>query len=111
LLWLGRPTPARVAVFERLLAFAELDTALRRAWSGLDAARHETPGLGALLESARSALLQPNPAPLETAALALLAHPDSTHPAAMRAVSGMFGAHILLVREARALRHYRIVRE
>ena len=56
--WLGTPTPARLAVFRRLYAFAELDTALRRAWSGVDAARVASPGLAAPLATARAALLQ-----------------------------------------------------
>ena len=35
--WLGRPTPARLAVLNRLSAFTELESALRRARAGLQA--------------------------------------------------------------------------
>ena len=74
---LGRATPARLAVFNRLYAFAELDTALRRAWSGLDAAGSVAPGLIPQITAARAALRQYEPEALERSAEALLSHPDS----------------------------------
>jgi uncharacterized membrane protein YccC len=107
--WLGRPTPARLAVFERLHAFAELDTALRRAWSGLDAVHNPSPTLAAAVATARAALLQHEAEPVAEAAKALLAQPEATQPEITRAISGLYGARILLAREARALRRYRIV--
>ncbi len=109
--WLGRPTPARLAVFARLHGFAELDTALRRAWSGLDAVRAASPALAAAVATARAALLQHEPAPLEDAAQALLSQPEAVLPEVTRAISGLYGARILLAREARALHHYRIVED
>jgi uncharacterized membrane protein YccC len=109
--WVGHPTPARLAVFERLHAFAELDTALRRAWSGLDAVRNPSPALAAAVATARTALLQHKPAPLEDAAAALLAQPEAAQPDITRAISGLYGARILLGRQARALRQYRIVED
>jgi hypothetical protein len=108
--WMGTATPARVAVFNRLYAFAELDTALRRAWSGLDAAGSVAPELIPEITAARAALRQYEPEALERSAQALLSHPDSGRPEILQAVSGMYGAHILLAREARSLRHYGIVR-
>ena len=108
LAWLGRPTPARLAVFGRLYAFAELDTALRRAWSGLDAARDGMPGLKLALDAATAALLTDDPARIETAARALAAGDQATNPAMLRAISGMYGAQFLLARQSRALRHYRV---
>ena len=108
--WLGRPTPVRLAVFSRLYAFAELDTALRRAWTGLDLAVGVTPGLAPEIAAARAALCQTDPALLEQSAQALLNHKESGRPEIIQAVSGMYGAHILLAREARSLLHYGIVR-
>jgi len=107
--WLGRPTPARMALFARLHSFAELDTALRRAWSGLDAIRDPSPALAAAVATARMALLQHQSGPVEAAAAALLAQPEATQPAVTRAISGLYGARILLAREARALHRYGIV--
>ena len=108
--WLGHPTPARMAMFERLHAFAELDTALRRAWSGLDAAHDSLPGLAIPLAAARDALSNHDPAAIEAAAEGLVEHPEAQRPDIMRAISGMYGARILLAREARALRHYRVLK-
>ena len=106
---LGRPTKARLAVFTRLHSFAELDTALRRAWSGLDAVRDPPPALAAAIASARAALRQHEAGPLASAAESLLAQPEAAQPEITRAISGLYGARMLLGREARALRHYRIV--
>ena len=108
-LWLGRQTTARLAVFDRLYAFAELDLALRRAWSGLAAAEAAMPGLAALVQAARAALLQHDPAALDAAARALLAGPADPHPDLLRAASGMFGAQALLQRDARALQRYGVL--
>jgi uncharacterized membrane protein YccC len=107
--WLGRPTPARLALFERLHSFAELDTALRRAWSGLDAVERPSSALATALATARAALLQHEAGPVAAAAEALLAEPEATQPEITRAISGLYGARILLAREARALHRYGIV--
>ncbi len=109
--WLGDPTQARLAVLDRLHIFIELDTALHRAWTGLDAASHSAPGLAVPLAAARAAMLRPSPDRLETAASALLAQSGPDQPDIIRAVSGMYGARMLLAREARALRHYGVLQD
>jgi uncharacterized membrane protein YccC len=108
--WLGEPTPARLAVLRRLHVFAELDIALHRAWSGLDRMSRTLPGQAAAVAAARAALLQHGPDALEAAARALLTPPGPIHPDVMRAVSGLYGAQILLGQQRHALRHYRVLR-
>jgi hypothetical protein len=92
-----------------LHSFAELDTALRRAWSGLDAVERPSSALATALATARAALLQHEAGPVAAAAEALLAEPEATQPEITRAISGLYGARILLAREARALHRYGIV--
>jgi len=109
-IWLGNPTPARLAVLNRMQVFTELDTALHRAWAGLDAAFQTAPGLAVPLAAARAALLQGEPSVLEAAADALLAQSGPAQPNVMGVVSGMHGARILLAEQRRALIHYGILR-
>ncbi len=90
--WLGRLTPARIAVLERLSAFSELESALRRAWAGM-----------------RSLGLQMPPREadaLEAASRDLLArhHPPGTQ--VIQAAAGLYGSALLLRLHGRALRHY-----
>ncbi len=110
-LWLGRPTPARLAALHRLYAFAELDTALRRAWSGLHAAALDAPALAQPIAAARRSLRECQPEAMLAAGQALLDHQDATcdADAALRAVSGLYGAQFLLRREMRALRRYGVL--
>lgn len=111
-LWLGRPTPARQAVLHRLFAFAEFETVLDQAWTALDAALGMAPGLAEPVATARTSLIQADPAMMVTAAHALLehAHASRAREAVLRAVSALFGAQDLLTRQARALRLYGVLR-
>ena len=93
--WLGQPTPARLAVLERLSAFTELESALRRARAGLH-------GLG-------RAMPPPDPDRFEAAARALLGagYPSGeARRAALQAAAGLYGSAVLLRRHGRALRRY-----
>lgn len=93
--WLGRPTPARLAVLERLSAFTELESALRRARAGLQALGRAMP--------------PPDPDRFEAAARALLAAdhtPGEARRAALQAAAGLYGSAVLLRWHGRALRRY-----
>ena len=109
-LWLGRSTAARLAVFDRLYAFAEAGhgAAPRLVWPG-PRRRAAMPGLAAPVQAARAALLRHDPAALDEAARALLAGPEAAHPDTLRAASGMYGAQALLHRDARALQRYGVL--
>ena len=89
--WLGRRTPARLRVLDRLCRFAELDGALLRAAHGLRELRLPMP--------ART------PDALAGAADAILAA-GNTGTAVELAVSGLHEAAVLLRTEERALRRY-----
>jgi len=108
--WLGRPTRARLAVLHRLYAFAELDIALRRAYSGLDEAA-AVPGLAEPVALARACLLQPRPAALAAAAGLLARHPAAVEAgnAVKHAASGLYGAHLLLEAQWTALQRYGVI--
>ncbi len=109
--WLGRPTPARLAALHRLYAFAELDTALRRAWSGLRDAALDAPALAQPIAAARRSLERCDPDAMLVAGQALLDRQDDgpDPDALLRAVSGLYGAQFNLRREMRALRRYGVL--
>jgi len=93
--WLGRPTPARLAVLQRLSAFTELESALRRARAGLHTLGRTMP--------------PPDPRAFEAAARELLAGshaPGAARQAALQAAAGLHGASVLLRLHGRALRRY-----
>ncbi len=93
--WLGRPTPARLAVLNRLSAFTELESALRRVQAGLHALGRAMP--------------PPEPDVFEAAARGLLASdhaPGEPRRAALQAAAGLYGSAVLLRRHGRALRRY-----
>ena len=93
--WLGQPTPARLAVLNRLSAFTELELALRRAWTGL--------------RTLGRAMPQPDPDGFEAAARDLLAADhasDDARRAALQAAAGLYGSAVLMRRHGRALRLY-----
>lgn len=98
--WLGQATPARLAVLERLSAFTELESTLRRARAGL--------------RTLGRAMPPPDPDGFEAAARALLAadhapahqNPGEARSAALQAAAGLYGAAVLLRRHGRALRRY-----
>ena len=109
-LWLGPPTPARLALLHRLYSFAQLDTALRRAFSGLEAVNPQTPEMRRHIDAARNALLYATPAKMAAASRNLLGDEEATgNEALLRAASGLFGADVLLRQHARALVHYGIL--
>ena len=110
-LWLGRPTPARLAALHRMYAFAELDTALRRAWAGLREAAVRDPALAPPIAAARRSLQQRQPDAMLAAGQALLdrQHDSGDAEAVLCAVSGLYGAQFLLRRELRALRRYGVL--
>ena len=93
--WLGQPTPARLAVLNRLSAFTELELALRRAWAGL--------------RTLGRAMPPPDPDGFEAAARDLLAAghaSDGARRAALQAAAGLYGSAVLMRRHGRALRLY-----
>ncbi len=95
--WLGRPTPVRLAVLTRLSAFTELDSALRRARAGLAALGLPMPPCtpGAMDDAARGVLAAGWAGPQRRWALA--------------AAAGLHGAAVLLRQHGRALRRYGIL--
>ena len=93
-IWLGRPTRARLAVLERLSAFSELDSALRRAWLGMRALGLPMP--------ARDADA------LEAASRQLLAGDAAAKPEVVHAAAGLYGSAVLMRTHRRALRRYGI---
>ena len=94
-IWLGRRTPARIAVLERLSAFSELDSALRRAWSGMRALGLPMPPR--------------EPDALEAAARDLLATEQPPGADVIHAAAGLYGSALLIREHDRALRHYGVV--
>lgn len=95
--WLGQRTPARIAVLQRLSAFSELESALRRAQAGLRWLGRPMPPR--------------EPAALEALARDLLAdeHTGEARHWAVHAASGLHGSALLLRGQGRALRRYGIV--
>ena len=91
-IWLGRPTPVRLAVLQRLSNFSELDAALRRAQSGMRLLGRPMP--------------PSDPAALDAASREMLADPDGNPEHLLLAAAGLHGAAFLLREQARALRHY-----
>ncbi len=107
LLWLGRRTPARLSLLSRIHDFGQLEAAVGRAQAGLQATLQEVPALADEVAAARTALLQPGADEVQAAAAALLAAarvPGTVPPAVLQAVSGLYGASILLRRQQRFLR-------
>jgi len=98
--WLGRPTPVRLAVLERLSAFTELEAALRRAQAGLHALGRTLP--------------LPEPDVLDAAARELLTGDHATGAArrsALQAAAGLHGSAVLLRQHGRALRRYGVMED
>lgn len=96
--WLDRPTPVRLAVLERLSAFTELESALRRAHAGLHALGLPMP--------------PPEPDAFDTAARELLATdyvPMAARRSALQAAAGLHGSAVLLRQHGRALRRYGVM--
>lgn len=100
--WLGRQTPARLAVLHRMYAFCELDIALHRAHAGLSRAAPSD-----AVSAARASLLRPRPDTLAAAAANLAQVAD---PELREAVSGLYGAAILLRSQWRALHAYGVLK-
>jgi uncharacterized membrane protein YccC len=96
--WLGRATPARLAVLERLSAFSELASALRRARVGLGKLGRPWPST--------------DPDALDAVARGLLAEADTAKPEdVLHAAAGLHGAAFMLRKHGRALRRYGILRD
>ncbi len=96
--WLGQPTPVRLAVLERLSVFTELELALRRAHAGLRALGLPMP--------------PPEPDVLDAAARELLATdyaPAAARRSALQAAAGLHGSAVLLRQHGRALRRYGVM--
>ena len=92
-IWLGRHTPARLSLLDRMCQFAELEGALLRAAHGLRLLNHRLPrpDAGAMLAQAE----------------ALADTGDEPHGLGVDlAVSGLHEAGLLLQEQTRALRHY-----
>ncbi len=93
-IWLGRPTPARLAVLERLSAFTELEGALRRMRVGLLALGEPWPAM--------------QPDGLDAGARRLLAGGGGSDT--LQAAAGLHGVALLLRQHGRALRRYGVLR-
>ena len=91
-IWLGRPTPARIAVLQRLSAFSELESAMRRAWAGMRSLGLPMPPR--------------EPDALEAAARGLLAGEHPEREIVVQATAGLYGSALLLRQHGRALRRY-----
>ncbi|WP_158746038.1 FUSC family protein [Acidisphaera sp. L21] len=94
-IWLGRETPARVAVLERLSAFSELDSALRRAWTGMRALGLPMP------------LREPDA--MEAASTELLASDRPKSDMLVHAAAGLYGSALLMRQHHRALQRYGVI--
>ena len=94
-IWLGRPTPVRIAILERLSAFSELESALRRAWAGMRALGRAMPPR--------------TPDALEAASQELLASSQPPSAETIQAAAGLYGAAVLLRTHRHALRRYGVV--
>lgn len=107
LVWLGRFTPARLTMLSRIRDLGELATAVGQAQVGLEAIQHEHPTLLGEVAAARSALLHPAAVDVQAAGAALLAAAQKAGPASpvvRNAVSGLYGASLLLRRHQHFLR-------
>ncbi len=111
LAWTRALRPTRHAALGRLDDFAELDLALRRAWSGLDEAELSDPGLAEAVRIGRDGLMRAEPGLLDRGVQALLSQlvTGDALAAVLRAVSGLHEARLLLERERRALHRYGIL--
>ena len=115
-LWLGRRTLGRRRLLARLQALSEINIALWRAETGLDAASR-VPALHDPVARARRSLDQPERGEMEAAAAALLAaglavepQPAALQPMLLHAVSGLYGAAQVLEAERSILRKSGILR-
>ncbi len=115
-LWLGRRTLSRRRLLARLQALSEIDAALWRAETGLDAAAR-VPALRLPVARARRSLDQPERGEMEAAAAALLEaglavepQPAELQPMLLHAVSGLYGAAQMLEAERPVLRKSGILR-
>lgn len=114
--WLGRRTLSRRRLLARLQALSEIDTALWRAETGLDAA-DGVPALRPAVDRARRSLNQPERGKMEAAAAALLEAglavappPADLQPMLLHAVSGLYGAAQVLEAERPILHKAGILR-
>ncbi len=94
-IWLGIHTPARVAVLQRLSAFSELESAMRRAWGGMRALRLPMPAR--------------EPDALEAASRDLLAGEHPERAIVVQAAAGLYGSALLMRQHGRALRRYGVI--
>ncbi len=108
LAWDRALRPTRHAALGRLDDFAELDLALRRAWSGLEEAELSDPGLAHAVRIGREGLASAAPERLDPGIRALLSQlvAGPALAAVLRAVSGLYEAKLLLGQQRRALRCY-----
>ena len=110
--WTPHGRRARVAILSRIYAFAELDVALRRAWSCLHESAFSAPDFADAAAQARTALANPEPDTLDRTARSLLAHPAArTAPRHVsRLAADLYAAGRLLARQQAAFRHYGLAR-
>ncbi len=108
LAWARALRPTRHATLGRLDDLAELNLALRRAWSGLGEAELSDPGLADAVRIGREGLASAEPERLDTGIRALLSQlvAGPALAAVLRAVSGLYEAKLLLEQQRRALRSY-----
>ena len=108
--WAPKGRPGRVAILNRMRDFAELDISLRRAWSSLHDPAFAAPEFADAIDDARRAVANPTSGALDRAARSLLGHPAAGQAprAVSKAAAYTYAAGLLLARERRALRHYKI---
>ena len=81
-----------MAVLQRLSAFSELESAMRRAWAGMRSLGLPMPPR--------------EPAALDAAARDLLAGEHPEREMVVQAAAGLYGSAVLMRQHARALRRY-----
>lgn len=105
--WLGRHTPARLALTSQLGDLVALDAALCRAHAVLDTIEAEDRPLEAVVAQARTALRRPTPAGIADAMARLLAAPSSgptRSPPLIRAAASLYAVLLLLDEQSRLLK-------
>ena len=109
LLWLGRQTPARLAMLGQIRDLGDLIVSVSKTHAALQATLLDAPALAAEVAAARAALLKPSASELQAAGVALLeaarapglpeaAQPGLRSTAAEQAASALYGASLLLRR-------------
>jgi hypothetical protein len=109
LLFVVKPYPARPATIRRIYAFSELDTAVRRAWSGLRAVEREDPAFAPIVAEARQHLAHANAPAMEALARQMFVQCGAGETV-WRAAANLYQASLLLLNQTHALHRYGVLR-